>query len=344
SPLPPQLVVGGLPGGGTQVFNPATGGQYPAAPTATLNPFAGLNVTVRSTVADVNGDGHPDTIIVTGPGVPVQFAVVSGADNSTLLVSPTPPFAGSEGFTGGGFVSAGDLDGDGRPEIVLTPDQGGGPRVVVFSLSSGGTLTLDANFLGIDDPNFRGGARTAVGDVNGDGRPDLAVAAGFLGGPRVALYDGATLLTTRTKLVSDFFAFPGSDAQSLRNGAFVAIGDVTGDGFGDLIFGGGPGGAPRVFVLSGALVAANNVAGAQAAPVANFFVGNDTTDRGGARVGVVDADGDGRADIAVGSDPGDPARVRVYLAQNITPSGEPTPFQDLFPFGGNVLTDGVYVG
>ena len=44
---------------------------------------------------------------------------------------------------------------------------------------------------------------------------------------------------TPARVVADFFAFPGSDAQTLRNGSFVAAGDVTGDGFADLICGGG---------------------------------------------------------------------------------------------------------
>src|SRR5260370_32171336 len=101
----------------------------------------------------------------------------------------------------------------------------------------------------------------------------MAVAAGFLGGPRTALFNGTTLFSGNpTRLVNDFFAFPGTDAVTLRNGVFVAIGDVNGDGFADLIFGGGPGGAPRVFILSGATVSGGDVAGAQANPIANFFV------------------------------------------------------------------------
>src|SRR4029079_8622320 len=103
----------------------------------------------------------------------------------------------------------------------------------------------------------------------------------FLGGPRTALFDGKTVFTTPTRLINDFFAFPGTDAQTLRNGVFVAIGDVTGDGKGDLIFGGGPGGARRVFILGGDKVSAGDVAGAQTAPVANFFVAGNTNDRGG---------------------------------------------------------------
>ena len=40
------------------------------------------------------------------------------ATRMTLLVGPTAPFAGSESFTGGGFVAAADLDHDGRAAIM----------------------------------------------------------------------------------------------------------------------------------------------------------------------------------------------------------------------------------
>lgn len=63
------------------------------------NPFAALGVDVRTAKADADGNDIPDTIFVTGPGTPIRAAVVSGKDNSTVLVAP---FGG--GFTGGGFV------------------------------------------------------------------------------------------------------------------------------------------------------------------------------------------------------------------------------------------------
>src|SRR5207248_9313093 len=98
-----------------------------------LAPFSGFTGTVRAATGDVNGDGTADVVLVTGPGTPIRFAVIDGKTGGTL-VGPTAPFAGSEDFTGGGFVAAGDVDGDGRAEWVITPDQGGGPRVTVFSL------------------------------------------------------------------------------------------------------------------------------------------------------------------------------------------------------------------
>jgi autotransporter-associated beta strand protein len=335
------MVAGGSADGNVSVFTAGANGQF-GTPTA-VPIFSNSSASVRATTGDVNGDGTPDLVAVTGPGVPIRVTVLSGVDNATVLVPAFDPFGGN--FTGGGFVAAADLDGDGGAEFVVTPDQGGGPRVVVLGLNPDGTVAARASFFGIDDPAFRGGARAALGDVNGDGTPDLAVAAGFLGGPRAALFDGTTLLGgSPTRLVNDFFAFPGPDAVTLRNGAFVAISDLDGDGFGELVFGGGPGGAPRVFALSGARVSTGDVEGAQAAPVANFFVAGDSNDRGGARVAAADIDGDGRADLAVGSGANRPAKVRVYPGKTFTGAGEPAGAIDLDPFGGAVLADGVYVG
>src|SRR5439155_18651222 len=110
----------------------------------------------------------------------------------------------------------------------------------------------------------------------------------------------------------------------------------------DLIAGGGPGGGPRVLVLDGKKLAAGDVAGAYAAPVANFFFGSGA-DRGGVRVATTNADGDGRADVVVGSGEGLASRVRVYLGKDFTGTAEPAAFQDLDPFGA-ALPAGVFVG
>ncbi|HYH66919.1 MAG TPA: DUF4394 domain-containing protein, partial [Urbifossiella sp.] len=333
-------------------FFGTTAGQLTAGTAVTA--ITGTTANVRTATGDVNGDGVDDIIAVTGPGVPVRVRVISGVDNTTELVAPFDPF-GDASFTGGGFVAAGNFDpisgtgSDGKAEFVVTPDQGGGPRVVVFTFTAIGTApTQRASFLGIDDANFRGGARPAVGDINGDGTLDLVVAAGFLGGPRTAIFNGTTVLGTPTRLVNDFIAFPGSDADTLRNGVFVTASDINGDGFDDLIFGGGPGGAPRVFILSGQVVtgtgAGTGVAAAQAAPIANFFVAGNSTDRGGVRVAAANLDGDGRGDLIVGSGEGRPATVRAYRGINFTSTNEPTVFQDLSVLGGASLPGGVFVG
>ncbi len=149
---------------------------------------------------------------------------------------------------------------------------------------------------------FAGDVRTATGDVTGDGAPDLIVAAGAGGGPRVRVLDGVT-----GGVVRDSFALdPG-----FRGGVYVAAGDVNRDGHADLVVGAGEGGGPRVLVLDGRT----------GAPLADFFA-YEAGFRGGVRVaaGDVDGDGTGPAEVVVGAGPGGGPRVAVF---RIAPAGSP---------------------
>jgi len=332
------LVVSGPRDGTAFLYASQVGGRY-TTPAAVLRPFGAVAADVRAATADVNADGTPDTVLVTGPGTPLRVAVISGRDNATVLLAPFDPFGGD--FAGGGFVAAADFDRDGRAEFVVTPDDGGGARVAIFSLLPAG-ITRRADYLTLD-PDFRGGLRVAAGNVNLDGTPDLVVTAGFGGGPRVTVLDGRRVFTTTgsvaaDKLVNDFFVFDAG----LRNGMYVAVGDVNGDGFGDLIFGAGPGGGPEVKVVSGQNLLILGAPAAVAAPLSDFFAGGSAADRSGVRVAAVDADGDARADVAVGL--ASPPRARVYLGKSFVNAGEPAASQDLNPFGGPAAITNVFVG
>jgi hypothetical protein len=188
------------------------------------------------------------------------------------------------------------------------------------------------DFFGIDDPNFRGGARAGIGDLNGDGTGDLLVSAGFGGGPRVAGFDGKTLTSSKTRLFADFFLFE----EGLRNGVFITAGDLDGDGKAEVIGGGGPGGGPRVLALDG-----EALMGGRTAPLANFFGGNQEN-RGGIRVAVRNLDGDNRADLVVGDGTGAGSHVTGYLGKNVQPNGTPPEVFGFDAFPG--FSGGVYVG
>ena len=223
-----------------------------------------------------------------------------------------------------------------RSCLVVTPDEGGGPRARVFDGKTGRQI---AAFFGIDDPAFRGGARVAVGDLNGDGEAELIVSAGFGGGPRVTIWDGAKLSAgdPNGAAIANCFAFE----PALRNGSYVAAGDVTGDGTADAIFGAGPGGGPRVRIFTGAglLGAARTVGTLDDIPqlqVANFF-GGDVEHRSGTRVTVKNLDGDRFAEVLVGSGAGAGNRVTAYAGKTVPGNGTPT----LLAFDG---TGGVFVG
>ena len=281
--------------------------------------------TIRVASADFNRDGIPDVVAGTGPGGASSVVVLDGKTFQPLF--QIAPF--EESFAGGVFVAVGDLTGDGVADLVVTPDEGGGPRVRVFD---GQTFAQVVDFFGIADSNFRGGARAAVGDVSGDGVGDLIVAAGFGGGPRVAVFNGTTIskgADNLQRVVGDFFAYE----DTLRNGVYVSAGDLDGDGIAELVVGGGPGGGPRVTAFSGAALAAGRLT-----PTVDFFAG-DPANRDGVRVAVKRLAADQPAELIVGG--GSNSRLTVYPAAGLKQTPPAPSFdQNLLPGD----TNGVFVG
>src|SRR6266540_4239278 len=88
---------------------------------------------------------------------------------------------------------------------------------------------------------FTGGVNVALGNVNGDGTPDIITGVLGSGPSLIKVFDGATGIA-----IQDFIAFPG-----FLGGVSVAAGDVDNDGHADIIVGAGAGGGPHVKVFSG---------------------------------------------------------------------------------------------
>jgi glucose/arabinose dehydrogenase len=317
------VAAGAGAGGGpaAKLMDPVTG-----ATTLSVTAYPGFGGGVRVASADVTGDGTPDLVTGAGPGGGPHVKVFDGVTGAPAR----EVFAFEPAFAGGVFVAAADVDSDGFDDLIVSPDVGGGPRVKVVSGQTGAVL---ADFFAIDDVNFRGGVRVAAGDVSGDGVADLVVSAGAGGGPRVAVFDGTTLRAgvAPRKLMNDFFAFE----PALRDGAFVAVGDVDADDRADIVAGAGPGGAPRVLVFGGGQLPASGPAGSI---LASFFAG-DATGRGGVPVAARDVDGDGRAEVLAGTVAGSQPLVTPYLIAG----GTATPRTGFLAFDAT-FTGGVFVG
>ena len=166
-----QYLIGPGPGGTAPIQFVEPGG------TRTIVAFPGFLGGVSVTLGDVNGDGVADVIAGAGPGGTPHVKVFNGTDLSELASF----FAFDPGFTGGVHVAAGDIDGDGRADIIVGAGPGGGPQVRVLS---GANLSELASFWAYD-PAFDGGVSVAAGDVAGDGRADIIIGAGPGGGPHV---------------------------------------------------------------------------------------------------------------------------------------------------------------
>jgi hypothetical protein len=102
-------------------------------------------------------------------------------------------------FSGGVFVAAGDVDGDGQVDIITGAGEGGAPHVRAFS---GANVNVVLQSLLAYSSNFTGGVRVSAIDRNGDGRADILTAAGPGGGPHVRAFDGLNAAQ-----LDSFFAF-----------------------------------------------------------------------------------------------------------------------------------------
>ncbi len=163
-----------------------TGGALLASFFAYVQAFTGG---VRVAVADVDGDGFADVITGVGSGGEPNVRVFNARKTilvTTLPASPTPDssvFALPRSFTGGMFVSAGDVNNDGVPDLLIGVESGGGPNVRAYSLNN---LNPDAplqSFFAFAS-NSTGGVKVAGTDLNQDGYDDFVTGTGpgdFLG-------------------------------------------------------------------------------------------------------------------------------------------------------------------
>jgi len=225
-----QVVTAAGPGGGphVRVFNPLTGQEIYGFFAYT----GGFSGGVYVATGDVNGDGFDDIITGPGPGGGPHVRVWSGQTRQELFGF----FAYGANFPGGVRVAAGDVDGDGKADIITAAGPGGGPHVRVFSGATGQPIREFFAYA----PNFSGGVFVSAGDFNGDGKADIVTSPGAGGGPHVRVFSGVNLGE-----IASVFPYE----SNFLGGVHVHALDVTFDNRADLIVGPGPGRQPQVRTL-----------------------------------------------------------------------------------------------
>jgi len=224
----PDLVVAGAVVGQVSVYqNLSTGG---ALGPNTFGPRIDLPLegTPRSvTLADVDGDGKLD-IVVADTGLN-QILIYRNLSSGGLLT--TNSFAAPVALNVGPdtrYVRVADLDGDGRPDLICASYDNN--TVSIFqNIGAAGSLATNSFAPRVDLACAGNALDVVVADLDGDGKPDLAV-ANFT----ASVLSIFRNVSTPGVISTNSFA-PRVDLPAVQQNASLLVADVDGDGKLDLL-------------------------------------------------------------------------------------------------------------
>ncbi len=199
------------------------------------------------TAGDFNGDGKADLAVGTGSS---HVYVIKGSFTTSGTTGAAQKITVPDSAYAVDAMKAGDTNGDKKSDLVLTyrthqtsDPSGSWSKGVAYLGTTGG---LDTS---VPRP-LNGGTSIALGDIDGDGYDEIALGnvfskeddhTGSLGG-RVVVIRGSQGGPVNgdapmAELTQDSEGVPGTDEAGDGFGASVSIGDVNGDGYGELAIG-----------------------------------------------------------------------------------------------------------
>ena len=285
------------------------------------NATGGSGVLPQFTVTDVDGNVLAVSSDGFGGSADVLFNAVAGTsyfvlagttfDSNVVEDAAVAPSLGSYEVVIQGFVEETDF----RFAVASEGGRGATSDVQVYDDDGNFLFQVEA-FPGIDS---RGGTRVAAGDINNDGISDIVAVTGRGVPVQLAAFDGAT----GASLGGIENIFP----VSYEGGAHVAIGDVDGNGFNEIVV------TPERDRSDVAVFLGLNLR-----RLGQFNAGPRSS-AGGLTVAVGDVTGNGVEEIIIGSGTGRDDSVRLYSGLGGNLLNEFSPFPETF-LGGITVAAG----
>lgn len=257
--------------------------------------FEGFNGGVTVATGDVTGDGIEDIVVGAATGASNGHVKVFSGATGELIAS----FFAFSGYAGGVSVAVGDVNNDGRGDIIVGA-LNNASHVKVFDFATGGELMSFFAYEG-----FNGGVTVAAGNVDGVAGDEVITGVASNGPAHIKAFNfsGDT--------VASFIA------NNSNTGVTVAAGPLlNNDAIAEILVGPAIGGGPVLIFSNGSTT-----------PTATLdpgFAGNTS----GLRVAVADVNNDNAAEILVAAGPGQNAVVKAFNPVTLDLVGSLVAFDD----------------
>ena len=310
---------------GASQYNSSTGRAYIFYGGSAMNNTADVIMTGEaannnfgisvSAAGDVNGDGYSDVIIGasgfnSSTGKAYIYFGSSSMDNISDATMIGESFSNS--LFGSSVASAGDVNGDGYPDVIIGAyayNSSMGRAYVYFGGTAINDNTADITLSGEATSNYFGNSVSTAGDINGDGFSDMIIGA-YSKNTAYIYYGGSVIGSS-----ADVILY--GEAGSLFGKSVSSAGDINKDGYSDVIVGSEQyGSTGRAYIYYGG-ISMNSTADC-------FMTGETSQDRFGSDVSFAgDINGDGYSDVIVGAYDYGTLKGKSYLYTGSAISAKP---------------------
>ncbi|NQV13352.1 MAG: L,D-transpeptidase family protein [Parcubacteria group bacterium] len=257
-------------------------------------------------IGDFDGDGTEEILVGAGRGGGPHVKIFNQLGQPTGFdFFPFHP-----DFRGGVDVAAGDVNDDGKDEVIVSQASDGQAWVKVYKADA--ARTIIGEFLAYD-PGFRGGVHVAAGDINGDGWDDIITGTGIDSTAHIRSFNAVGGFT-------GISLFPFE--SDFKGGVDVAVGNVDGGDEAEIIVSKNTFGTGQVKVYKSDI----------SKRVLGDFLAFPDGHREGANVTAGDIDRDGEDEIIVGSN-GNGPHIRTFEAHGYPKTLEIVPYEQDFRGG-----------
>lgn len=252
---------------------------------------------VRVAAGDVDGDGLDELVVGLESGGNGWLAVLDdGAHGFALLKWIQVPWPEYNAANGAVWPAVGDLDGDGRAEIVVGLGTGGRGWFAIFDDAGSGFEFL--TWRQVNWPIYNaadGSTRPVIANVDGTGPAEIVLGLGRGSNGWIEVFGGSA----GSYAHQAWLQVPWASYNSANGETYVAAGDLDGDGSAEIVAGLGVGGAGYLYIFDDA----NTRYARGAWRRTSWTAYADDLARGQIYPAVGDTDGDGRAEIVLGFSP-----------------------------------------